>query len=111
MRGRNPKGYQQLITKAFKEGDTKYCRAVMRKCIKIIRKHADVEKDLTDLLVSNGYNFITYQIIKHSALSSKTMFHVQKKEAIIYEDADTGLMDLFERIRYKYNKKSMESFF
>ncbi len=51
MRGRNPKGYQQLITKAFKEGDTKYCRAVMRKCIKIIRNNAEVEKDLNNLLI------------------------------------------------------------
>ncbi len=63
MRGRNPKGYQELITKALKEGDTKYCRAVMRKCVQIIRKNADVVEDLTNLLVSNGYNFCTYKKI------------------------------------------------
>jgi hypothetical protein len=38
MRGRNPKGYKSLTTQAYKEGKATFCRAIMRKLVKLIKK-------------------------------------------------------------------------
>ena len=51
VRGRNPKGCKYLTTQAYKEGKATFCRAIMRKLVKFIKKDEGIAKRLTRLLV------------------------------------------------------------
>ena len=110
-RGRNPKGYESLITQAYKEGKAKYCRAIMRKLVKLIKKDESIAKRLTQLLQMHGYHKDSFKVVQHSAMESKTMFHDAVREQADYQYAEKALSEMFQNIRYKYSKKCMEAFF
>jgi hypothetical protein len=58
IRGRNPKEHKKLITHAFKEGKVYFCRAIMRKVVKLIKYDAKIAQDLIALLGEETYTII-----------------------------------------------------
>lgn len=111
QKGRKPNCAGALITANIVECKAAFCRAVMRVFIKLIKTDDDLDYILSSLLVTHGYPENSYQIIRDSALTSKTMYHKMKRRVVRQKLANPKLVLLFKKVRYRYTKKEMETLF